>query len=125
MKFLHSMIRVSNLEKSLEFYTRLLGLKLSRKAALDDCTLYWLKDEITGAEIELTDNNIKDDYKNGDVFGHFAFETANLDEFTKKVHSMGYEYLYEPFNMPLEGDTLRVAFLKDPDGNEIELIEAK
>ena len=129
MKFLHSMIRVFDLQKSMDFYTKLLGLKLSKKADLEDCTLYYLKDELTGIEIELTDNFEKPDkpYSVGKSFGHFAFEIENFEEFTKKLYTLGYEYLYEPFNIELKGENntevVRAAFLKDPDGNEIEVIE--
>ena len=123
MKFLHSMIRVRNLEKALDFYTRLLGLKLTEERRLDDCTLYFLTDEESGVQVELTynDETPGDGYVNGNAFGHFAFYCDNLDEFTNKVTSMGYEYLYEPFD--LNGKGSKIAFIKDPDGNEIELIE--
>ncbi len=123
MKFLHSMIRVRNLEKALDFYTKLLGLKLTEERRLDDCTLYFLTDEESGVQVELTynDETPEEGYVNGNAFGHFAFYCDNLDEFTNKVTSMGYEYLHEPFD--LNGKGSKIAFIKDPDGNEIELIE--
>jgi len=129
MKFLHSMIRSFDLEKSMKFYTELLGLKLSYKADLEDCTLYYLKDDITGVEIELTANFEKPEnkYVNGEAFGHFAFEVENFEAFTKKMNELNYKYLYEPFDIVLKGDKdvkkLKIAFIEDPDGNEIELIE--
>lgn len=123
MKFLHSMIRVRNLEKALDFYTKLLGLKLTEERRLDDCTLYFLTDEESGVQVELTynDETPEEGYVNGNAFGHFAFYCDNLDEFTNKVPALGYEYLYEPFD--LNGKGSKIAFIKDPDGNEIELIE--
>lgn len=123
MKFLHSMIRVRNLEKALDFYTKLLGLKLTEERRLDDCTLYFLTDEESGVQVELTynDETPEEGYVNGNAFGHFAFYCDNLDEFTNKVTAFGYEYLYEPFD--LNGKGSKIAFIKDPDGNEIELIE--
>ena len=74
-------------------------------------------------EIELTQNfeNPKEGYQNGNAFGHFAVETQNMDEFDKKLKAMGYTYLYEPFVM--EEAKSKIAFVKDPDGNEIEIIE--
>lgn len=129
MKFLHSMIRSFDVNKSMDFYTKLFGLKLSYKADLEDCTLYYLKDEITGVEIELTANFEKPEnkYVNGEAFGHFAFETDNFEEFTKKVNELGYKYIYEPFEVVLKGEKdvkkLKIAFIEDPDGNEIEIIE--
>lgn len=123
MKFLHSMIRVKNIEDSLKFYQELLNMKLVKTKRLDDCTLYFLADENNCTQIELTynDNTPKNGYVNGNAFGHFAFSTDSLDEFSAKLKSLGYNYLYEPFN--LDSDT-RIAFVKDPDGNEIELIES-
>ncbi len=123
MKFLHSMIRVRNLEESIKFYEGLLGLKSSTTIRLEDCSLYYLKDEKTGVEIELTVNDEmpENGYSQGTAFGHFAFEVDNMDEVSKKVSELGYEWLYEPFYM--DEIKTQIAFIKDPDGNEIEFIE--
>lgn len=123
MKFLHSMIRVKNLEKSIKFYTELMGLELVEERRLDDCTLYFLEDKTSGFQIELTynDETPKDGYTNGNAFGHFAFHCENMDDFTKKMEKFGYSYLYEPFDLTEKGS--KIAFITDPDGNEIELIE--
>lgn len=122
MKFLHSMIRVKNLEKSLKFYTEIIGLKLTEERRLEDCTLYFLTDEESGVQIELTDNDEIPDkgYINGNAFGHFAFFCEDFDKFTEKLTQNGYKYLYEPFD--LTGNGSKIAFINDPDGNEIELI---
>lgn len=122
MKFLHSMIRVKNLEKSLDFYCNLLGLKQVRTKRLDDCMLYFL-DDGNGAQIELTynDETPAEGYKNGNAFGHFAFAVDSFETFTSKMRKLGYEYLYEPFD--LDGKGSMIAFLTDPDGNEIELVQ--
>lgn len=123
MKFLHSMIRVKDIDASLKFYTELLNMKLVDKKRLEDCTLYFLSDEENTCQIELTHNDEtpENGYKTGENFGHFGFACDSLNEFTKKLHSLGYEYLYEPFD--LNGKGSKIAFVKDPDGNEIELIE--
>ena len=123
MKFLHTMIRVRNIEASIKFYTEVLNMKLDKKKRLDDCWLYFLTDEDNTAQIELTYNDItpEDGYDIGSGFGHFAFSVESLDEFTKKINTLGYEYLYEPFD--LNGKGTKIAFIKDPDGYEIELIE--
>lgn len=123
MKFLHTMIRVKDIDASLKFYTELLNMKLDKKKRLDDCELYFLDDEEGCTQIELTynDETPAEGYENGSAFGHFAFSVKSLEEFTKKLHSLGYEYLYEPFD--LNGKGTKIAFIKDPDGNEIELIE--
>ncbi len=123
MKFLHTMIRVKDIDASLKFYTEVLNMVLDKKKRLDDCELYFLNDEDGCCQIELTynDETPSEGYVNGSAFGHFAFSVKSLDEFTEKLKRLGYEYLYEPFD--LNGKGTKIAFIKDPDGNEIELIE--
>lgn len=119
------MIRVNDLEKSMNFYTKLFGMSLTKTLRLEDSTLYFLSDNEGYTQIELTDNDVKPEggYTNGTVFGHFAFEVPSIENFTKQLHKLGYDYLYESFYMS-EIKT-NIAFIKDPDGNEIELIEHK
>ena len=123
MKYLHSMIRVKDIEKSLDFYTKVLEMELSHKKRLEDCTLYFLEDKETGFQIELTynDETPSNGYDVGNGFGHFAFGVKSMKDFGKKLKKCGYEYLYEPFDLNGKGSI--IAFVKDPDGYEIELIE--
>ena len=123
MRFLHSMIRVKDIDASLKFYTEVLNMTLDHSKRLDDCELFFLNDEEKTSQIELTynDETPEDGYQEGSKFGHFAFYVESLDEFTKKIDKLGYEYLYEPFD--LNGKGSNIAFMLDPDGNEIELIE--
>ena len=123
MKFLHAMIRVKDIEKSMDFYTKVLNMKFDHKKRLDDCWLYFLTDEENTCQLELTynDETPVNGYENGNCFGHFAFSVESLEDFGKKLYDAGYEYLYEPFD--LNGKGTKIAFVKDPDGNEIELIE--
>ena len=123
MQFLHSMIRVKNEEKSIKFYCDLLGLKKGKRIRLEDCYLQYLTDETTKTELELTinDETPKNGYIKGNAFGHFAFLCDDLDEINKKITEMGYDWEIEPFYM--EEVKTRIAFLLDPDGNSIELIE--
>ena len=123
MKILHAMIRVKDIEASMKFYTELLGLKKTHEIELEDSILHFLKGEDGDFEIELTQNfeNPQNGYTNGNAFGHFAVETKDMDEFDKKFKNFGGEYLYEPFLM--EEAQSKIAFIKDPDGNEIEIIQ--
>ena len=124
MKFLHTMIRVADIEASLRFYTELLDLEIDSKRRLDDCWLYFLSDKDKTCQIELTynDETPVGGYNLGNGFGHLAFGINSFDEFTKKLKSLGYEYLYPPFD--LNGKGSMIAFVQDPDGYEIELIES-
>ena len=123
MKFLHTMVRVKDIEKSLAFYTDVLNMKLDNKKRLEDCWLYFLTDEENTCQIELTynDETPEGGYELGSGFGHFAFSVDSLDEFTDKINKLGYSYLYPPFD--LNGKGSKIAFINDPDGYEIELIE--
>jgi len=123
MKLLHAMIRVKNIENSLKFYQELFDMNLVREMRLEDCTLYFLCDQEGQTQIELTYNDKTPDegYEIGTGFGHFAFEVKSMDEFTSKMKNLGYNYLYEPFI--LKNHDTKIAFIKDPDGYEIELVE--
>lgn len=122
MKYLHTMIRVKDIEKSLKFYEELLGLKLHHTMDLDDCKLYFLSDNQGFTQIELTANfdTPENGYTEGTKFGHFAFQMEeDYSTFTEKLKALGYNYLYEPYFM----GTMEIAFITDPDGNQIELIK--
>lgn len=130
MKFLHSMIRVKNIDESLRFYQEFIGLKLIEKKSLEDCDLYFLGENENTCQIELTYNydTPEKGYDNGCAFGHFAFGVDNMETATAKLEEMGYKYLWEPFELELKDEngntsTKLIAFIKDPDGNEIELIQ--
>ena len=123
MRFLHSMIRVKDLEKSLDFYTKVLDMELESKKRLDDCWLYFLSDKEKTCQIELTynDETPENGYEIGTGFGHFAFGVNSLKDFSTKLTNLGYSYLYPPFD--LDGQGTMIAFIQDPDGYEIEIIE--
>jgi len=123
MKLLHAMIRVKDIKKSLKFYTELFEMNLVNEMRLDDCSLYFLSDQDGQTQIELTynDETPEEGYQKGNGFGHFAFGVDSMDEFTKKLQAFGGEYSCEPFK--LDGYDLKIAFVNDPDGYGIELVE--
>ena len=98
-------------------------MEISEKRRLDDCWLYFLTDKESGHQIELTYNDVtpQNGYDIGSGFGHFAFGVNSMEEFTNQLTSLGYSYLYEPFDLTGKGSM--IAFIKDPDGYEIEIIE--
>ena len=92
--------------------------------------MYFLGESEDACQIELTYNyeTPENGYESGNCFGHLAFETDNMDEFSQKAKTLGYEFLWEPFCLELKDEQgnisiKKVAFLKDFDGNEIEIIE--
>lgn len=123
MELLHTMIRVKDIEKSLYFYKELLEMNVVREKRFDDSTLYFLTDKNGLAQIELTHNDKSPEsgYEIGTGFGHFGFKVESMDEFSKKLHTSGYSYSVEPYKLSSTGSI--IAFVKDPDGYEIELIQ--
>lgn len=120
---LHTMVRVKDLERSVDFYTTVLGLEVKRRKVLEgaDATLVFLVDEEGHHPIELTYNHDGRDYDLGDQFGHFAFGVPDLDEAAAELADHGVEFQRGPYTVSEGGS--RIAFIEDPDGIEIELIE--
>jgi lactoylglutathione lyase len=120
---LHTMIRVKNLERSVEFYTGVLGLREQRRKVLEkaDATLVFLADETGHHAIELTYNHDGRDYELGGQFGHFALGVPDLEAARAELAGHGVEFSRGPYQVS-EGGAM-IAFIEDPDGIEIELIE--
>lgn len=123
MKFLHTSITVKDLDESIDFYTKHLGLKLLRRREIpeNNAEVAFLADEAHSAEIELTYWRGKERYVEGDQLDHLAFEVDDLDAVIKRVREEGVEVAKEPYT--LKGGSRRLAFIKDPNGIWIELIE--
>lgn len=125
MRILHTMLRVGDLEKSIEFYTDVFGMKLLRRKDYPDgeFTLafvgYGL--ESTNSVIELTHNWNTKSYSLGDGFGHIAIGCDDINEACKLVKSKGGVVIREPG--PMKHGTTIIAFVSDPDGYKIELIQ--
>ena len=119
MKYLHAMIRVSDVDASLRFYQELLGLKLTRQRDYPDgkFSLYYFATEEGEPEIELTHNWGEHEYANGNAFGHLAFSVENIYDICQKLEDAGVAIL----RPPRDG---RMAFVKDPSGISIELLQA-
>jgi lactoylglutathione lyase len=121
MKILHTMIRVRDLEKSLEFYTGFIGLhEVRRKRIGDEATLVFLSDEEERVFLELTYNHDNPEYTLGDQFGHLAFGVPDLDAVEAEVKRRGWEYWP---SRPEVGS--RYLFVCDPDGYDVEILERR
>jgi lactoylglutathione lyase len=127
-RFLHTMIRVLDLGKSLDFYTRLLGMELLRKSDYPEgrFTLAFVGygPEAGNTVLELTHNwDQKEPYAIGTGFGHLALGVAGIHATCEKLAAQGVRITRPPGPMK-HGSTI-IAFIEDPDGYKIELIERK
>lgn len=122
---LHTMIRVKDLDASLKFYTDVLGMTLLRKKDYPggEFTLAFVGygPEDSNTVIELTYNWGKSDYELGDAFGHIALGVDDIRAFVEKVRAAGAKVTREPG--PMKNGTTVIAFIEDPSGYKIELIE--
>ena len=124
MRLLHTMIRVGDLEKSINFYTNILGMDLLRKKDYPNgkFTLAFVGygDEKDSTVIELTHNWETDAYDMGSGFGHLAIEVDDVYTATEQIRAQGGKIIREPG--PMNAGTTIIAFVEDPDGYPIELL---
>ena len=127
MRFLHTMLRVGNLERSIEFYTQVLGMKLLRRSENPE---YKYSLAFVGygsnpdhAELELTYNHGVDKYEMGTAYGHIALGVPDAYAACNKIKAAGGQVTREAG--PVKGGTTVIAFVTDPDGYNVELIERK
>ena len=121
MRLAHTMIRVRNLDESIEFYCGFLGLQeIRRKDLGDEAILVFLTDENKNYHIELTFNKDERDYIIGDQFGHLAFQVNDLDKIISDVKERHWWYRESK-----PSSSSRYIFIKDPDGYDVEIIEVK
>lgn len=121
MKIAHTMLRVRDLERSLDFYTGFLGLREVRRKELgDEATLVFLTDEDGHHAIELTYNKDGRDYELGDQFGHIAFTADDLEAVVEEVESRGWWY-----RRSTPRGSSKYIFVKDPDGYDVEILQAR
>ena len=125
-RILHTMLRVGDLDRSIKFYTNVLGMKLLRKSENKEYayTLAFIgyADESESAVIELTYNWDTSEYDLGNAYGHIAIGTDDIYATCEEIRSAGGEIIREPG--PVKGGTTEIAFVKDPDGYSIELINS-
>ena len=127
MKFLHTMIRVRDLEKSIAFYTRHLGMRVVRQQEypLGRFTLAFLAcadGEPEGPLLELTHNwDQEEDYTLGDAWRHVAFGVSDIYGLCERLEREGVPVPRQPG--PMKHGTTVIAFIRDPDNHSIELIQ--
>ncbi|MFN5745284.1 MAG: lactoylglutathione lyase [Methylococcaceae bacterium] len=125
MRILHTMLRVGHLDRSIAFYTEVLGMRLLRRQDYPEgrFTLAFVgyHDEISGSVIELTHNWDTDRYDLGEGFGHIAIEVDSAARACELVRQKGGNVVREAG--PMKHGATVIAFVADPDGYKIEFIE--
>ncbi|MGH8706895.1 MAG: lactoylglutathione lyase [Burkholderiales bacterium] len=127
MRILHTMLRVGNMERSVKFYTEVLGMKVLRTTDRPDqkysLAFVGYDDESRAAVLELTYNYGVDRYDLGSAYGHVALEVDDAAKTCATVRAKGGKVTREAG--PVKGGTTVIAFVEDPDGYKIEFIERK
>lgn len=126
MRMLHTMLRVGNLQRSIDFYTKVLGMQLLRQQDFPDgkFTLAFVGygAEVDHTVIELTYNYGVENYEMGGAFGHIAIEVEDAYKICEEVKKAGVKVLREAG--PMKHGRTVIAFIEDPDGYKIEFIQA-
>lgn len=127
-RLMHAMLRVRDMERSIDFYSRLLGMRVLRqrehKKNQFSQTYIGYGEEAAGMVLELVQNwNQEGDYAQGDAFGHIAIEVEGITALCDGLAAAGVP-MPRPPSSQRHGDTI-VAFIEDPDGYRIELVERR
>jgi len=127
MRFLHTMLRVGDMQRSIDFYTKVMGMKLLRSTDRPEqkysLAFVGYADEREQAVLELTYNYGVDRYELGNAFGHVAIAVENAYAACDRIRAAGGHVTREPG--PVMGGTTVIAFVTDPDGYKIELIQSR
>ncbi|MCO6545295.1 MAG: lactoylglutathione lyase [Gilliamella sp.] len=125
MRILHTMIRVGNLQRSIDFYTRVMGMRVLRTSENTEykysLAFVGYSDETTSSVIELTYNWGTDKYDHGSAFGHIAIGVDDVAKMCNDVKQAGGKVTREAG--PVKGGSTIIAFVEDPDGYKLELIQ--
>lgn len=123
MRILHTSITVKDIDESIKFYRDILGLELQSRREIPEnkAEIAFLGDRESDARIELTYWKEKVGWNEGDELDHIAFAVPDMDAAIKKFREHKVEIAMEPYS--LKGSTTRIAFIKDPNGIWLEIIE--
>ena len=127
MNFLHTMLRVGDMQRSVDFYTRVLGMRVLRERDVPEYKYkltflgFGAGNEDGGAELELTYNYGVSSYELGTAFGHLALGVPDVAAACQRIRDAGGKVVRDAG--PVKGGTTVIAFVEDPDGYKIELIQ--
>ena len=125
MKILHTSITVKDMDQSIAFYQNILGLKLLRRREIPEnkAEIAFLGDDETDSRIELTYWLEKTDWTEGDELDHLAFSVPDMDAAMTLFKKNGVNIALEPYS--LQGSSTRIAFITDPNGIWLEIVEQR
>jgi len=125
MRILHTSITVKNMEESIRFYRDIMGLELQSRREIPEnkAEIAFLNERESDAQIELTYWKEKKDWNEGDELDHIAFAVSDMKEAMKRFKTQKVEIAMEPYS--LKGSPTKIAFIKDPNGIWLEIIERK
>jgi lactoylglutathione lyase len=127
MRLLHTMLRVGNLQRSIDFYTKIMGMTLLRTSENHEykysLAFIGYGPEESTTVLELTYNHGVDQYDLGSAYGHIAIEVEDAAAACERIRQAGGKIVRDAG--PVKGGTTVIAFVEDPDGYKVELIEAK
>jgi len=127
MRILHTMLRVGDLDRSITFYTEVLGMRVLRRSDYPEGkftnVFVGYQDEVDEAVLELTYNWGIDKYELGSAYGHIALEVADAHAACDEIRARGGRVVREAG--PMKHGSTVIAFVEDPDGYKIELIQRK
>jgi lactoylglutathione lyase len=124
--YIHTCYRILDPEKSRDFYTDKLGMKLVGEMHFDTATNYFfaMEADASAPMLELTHNHDQSEpYDTGNGYSHVAFTVDDLEGTVAKLEEAGVEVALQPKTMTVEGHDYRIAFVVDPDGYRVELVE--
>ena len=125
MRILHTMLRVNDLKESIDYYQNIFGMKILRQKDYPEAkfslAFMGYGDEMSNTVIELTHNWDQNKYDHGQAFGHIAIEVDDIYETCKDIKNKGGNVVREAG--PMMGSKLLLAFIEDPNGYKIELIQ--
>lgn len=127
VRLMHTMLRVMDLQRSLDFYVGQLGMRLLRSTDYPNGrftnTFIGFEEEERGTVLELTYNwDRTEPYEHGTAWGHLAFGVSSLRDFVEHLRAAGVPVVREPG--PMSGGTREIAFVLDPDGYRVELLQS-
>jgi len=125
-RYIHTCYRILDPEKSTDFYVNKLGMKKVGEMDLGSATNHFFAMEADPSQpmLELTHNHDRTEpYEKGEGYAHVAFTVDGLEETVENLKSQGVEVTLEPKTLTADGNDYKIAFIEDPDGYKIELVE--